>query len=99
MRFSHRDNVFLHEHFRVLHRRLREVRLPEPCFLDREAGQCRKSIAFLVNVLTCTLFVGLDVGVEQCVGRVFGGIQVHHKALGLDGFYQCVDFFERNLVV
>ena len=69
---THRNDVIFHEHLGIFHRCLREIRLPEPGLLNRETRQRRKRIALFINVLPRALFIRFDIGVEQCVGRIFG---------------------------
>mgnify|MGYP007056173052 CR=1 FL=1 len=73
--------------------------LPEPCALERQAGEGRQPVLAGAYLLPCALLIRLDVGVEECLAGVFGGIEVHDEAVGLQALDVVVDVRERDVVV
>lgn len=88
------SDVFLDEPAYVLEFVCRHRFLPEPGALYAQAGQGGEAVFAGIYLLACALFVRFDVGVEQCLTRVLGCIEVHDEAVGLQAFDEVVDFLE-----
>ncbi len=73
--------------------------LPEPSALDRQTGQCRQSVLRGTDFLSGTLLIGFDVGIEKSLPGVFGRIQIHHQAVGLQALDVLIYFGEGNVLV
>ena len=73
--------------------------LPEPSALDTQASKSRKAVLAGAYLLSCTLLIRLDVGVEECLARILGCIQVHNKTIGLQTLDVVVNLLERDFIV
>ena len=92
-------DVVAHELGGVLEAVGGEAGLPEPAALQGQAGEGGQTVLAGADALACALFVGLDVGVEEGLAGVFGSVEVHDEAVGLERLDVAVDVLEGDVVV
>lgn len=93
------DDVVPDDGIDILQRGGRELLLPEPGALERVAGHRGETVHIGGNLLSGTLLVAADVGIEQRLLRILGPVQVHDQAVGLDALDVVVDFREGDVFV